>query len=158
GRREAKERGVPSPGKEDCVRYGLLRAARRNPLRAAPDEVPGLVRMALYEVPAGPDLDPATRELVGERALRAMWPHLAEPAAKFAPWFWGPKNPFAPQIAKKKTATGGALDLAVTRRGLLDEGWLAYKYVAGCVDAMLHLFRRLLPEPLNEAENRAYER
>jgi hypothetical protein len=41
---------------------------------------------------------------------------------------------------------------------LADEGWRAYREVGDCVHTMLSLFRHLLPEPLDEVENRVFER
>jgi hypothetical protein len=158
GRAEAQEQGVSRPSGMDCVRYGLLRAARRDPLRPQAGEVPGLIRMALYESPSGRKADPETTGRVIERALEAVRPHLADGTNAFDRWFRGAKNSFVDQIAKRQQAPGGKLMPAVVRQVLSDQGWLAYQHVADCVHTALYLFRRLHPVPLSEAEGRAFER
>jgi hypothetical protein len=160
GRKEALKQGVASPYGTDCVRFGLLRAARRNPLRETdPDKVAVLIRTALYEVPDTPAPDAQTQEEVVARVLDALEPHLAEgvTAAKFAKWYMGPHNSLVSQVAKKEGAPG-ALDRSVVRRVLFEQGWLAYWHMADCVDAMLHLFGRLLPETLSPLERRVFDR
>jgi hypothetical protein len=169
GRKEARERGVSKPSASDCVCYGLLRAARLNPLQPKTSDVPGLLRMALYDPPPplklkAKDLKSKAKEKAAvtaqviERVLEAVEPHLVDTSDHFLSWFQGPNNSFVAQIAKRVRAPGGALDRAVVCKVLSDEGWRAYQYVADCVHVALYRFRRLLPEPLNEVENRAFER
>jgi hypothetical protein len=160
GRKEALEQGVASPHGTDCVNFGLLRAARLNPLYVTdPDQVAVLVRMALYEMPDTPAPDAQTQEEVVARVLDALKRHLKKgvTAAQFAKWFMGPHNSLIGQVAKKG-APGGELDPSVVRRALFEQGWLAYRYMADCVQAMLHLFGRLLPEPLSASERRVFDR
>jgi hypothetical protein len=161
GRKEARRQGVARPDGSDCVRYGLLLAARRNPLRITdPDEVTGLVRLSLYEVPDTPAPDPQTRDEVVARVLDALKPHLAEGegADEFARWFMGPNNSLIGQVGRKKRSPGGALEPSVVRHALSDQGWVAYGHVADCVHTMLYLFRKLLPEALSAAEGRLFGR
>ena len=158
GRREAHGQGFAKPDRKQCVRYGFLRAARLNPLHIQPNEVPALMRMALYVSPEGETVDDKTVGQVVERALEAIESHLADEMDHFSRWLQGRKNSFIGQIAKRKLASGGALKRSVTRRVLFDQGWLAYQHVADCVHTTLYLFRRLLSSPLNDCENRAFER
>jgi hypothetical protein len=158
GWEEAREQGVQQPTEADCVHYGLVRAARMNPLRLRDEEVPSLIRMALYkaaELPAS--LDPAVLEVVVDRVLQAVNRHLGDKSAKFDLWFSGPHSSLVPQIANKKFAPGGVLDRNVVRRALLELGWDSYRYVADCVHTMMWVFQRLLPEPLTVAERRFFE-
>jgi hypothetical protein len=158
GRKAARAQGLLNPRGVDCVRNGLLVAARRNPLWLAPDQVPPLIKMALYD-PAGlPRPGPEAPAEIIRRALDAMESHMRDHQAAFDRWFWGRNNSFVKQLAQQKRAPGGAMDRALVRRALLEQGWLAYQQVADCVDAMLDHFRGLLPEPLNAFENRLFER
>jgi hypothetical protein len=149
---------VIRPSGSDCVRFGLLRAARLNPLYIQPDEVPALVRMALYDSPLGEKVDPTTANQVVQRAQEALELHLADETNDFDRWFNGSHNSFNGQIAKRKRAPGGKLKRDVVHKGLFEQGWRAYQYVADCVHTAFYLFRQLLPVPLNVLENRVFER
>jgi hypothetical protein len=161
GRKEAREQGVSKPSATDCVCYGLLCAARLNPLQLETSEVPDFVRMALYDPPPlklkAEEMAAVSAQVI-ERTLEAVEAHLADTNNDFTSWFQGPNNSFVAQIAKQVRAPGGALDRAVVHKVLSDQGWWAYQHMADCVHVALYLFRRLLPEPLNESENRAFER
>jgi hypothetical protein len=158
GREAAVAAGIQRPGEEDCVRYGLVAAARRNPLYLRPQEVLPLVRMALYEsVPVDEPLGQELLGLVLERTLAAVQGHLTEPANEFNAWFSGPKNSFVQQIARRKLLPGGVLDRDLVRRALLKLGWQAYSYVADCIHAMMWVFQHLLSEPLSATEAAWFE-
>jgi hypothetical protein len=153
--------GIDAPTEARCIEYGLLAAARRNPLHLKDEEVAPLVRMALYEsIPWDGDGDegtePALFRFVVQRALTAVQQpaHLSQPADAFMAWFAGPKNSFVRQVASRRLRPGGVLDRALVRRALQDLGWRAYAYVAGCLHAQLWLFERLFPEPLGAGEAR----
>ncbi len=168
GRKEALARGVGRASGTDCVRYRLLRAARRDPLWLSQDEVWQLVRMALYHPLGVPPRPHATEEerrareqTAGraiDRVLAAMEPHMADDTQGFHEWFWGRNNSLVKQVAQQRRAPGGELDRDVVRRALLDQGWQAYQYVASCLRVTLGLFRRLPPAPLTRGENRLFER
>src|SRR5262249_23928344 len=137
---EALEQGLPDPTEQDCVQYGLLRAARLDPLEVREEEVPGLIRQALYEsIPVdalpnsssnGRTHDP--RDAVIERSLEALERHLGD-KTKFDAWFSGPKNSFVRQVAQQKQAPGGQMERDLVRRVLQDLGWDAYRYVGDCL-------------------------
>ncbi|MHB1425249.1 MAG: hypothetical protein ACYC3I_18925 [Gemmataceae bacterium] len=158
GRKEAHQHGVLRPGGTDCVRYGLLRAARLNPLRIPPDEVAALFRMALFNSPGDKKIEPRLNEQVIERILNTLQPHLSDNPHEWKNWFQGPKNSLISQIAKQKRALGGELEPDIVKQVFSNQGWLAYQYVADCVHTALYCFRQLLRVPLNEIENRAFER
>lgn len=158
GREAAVAAGVQRPSEEDCVHYGFIAAARRNPLHLSQEEVLTLVRMALYEsIPLDEPLEPDLVDLVVERTLTALQGHLGDQAGDFNAWFSGPKNSFVQQIARRKLLPGGVLDRDQVRRALLELGWEAYNYVADCIHAMMRVFQQLLPEPLSATEASWFE-
>jgi hypothetical protein len=158
GGEEAREKGIARPTAADQVLHGLARAARRNPLYIGADEVPALIRMALYDTVEGTQPVPdATRNAVLERLLEALEGHRGDASGEFDPWFSGPKNSLVTQLAKKKCAAGGVLSRDTVRRALQDLGWQSYAYVADCVHVMMRVFQRLLPQPLTEAERPHFE-
>jgi hypothetical protein len=164
GRREARAAGKSNVSAVDCVKYGLLSAARRNPLWVQPKEVPGLVRGALYDtgdLPTLPKDTKAANDTIQEvvwRTLEAMRSHRRDSTGDFDRWFWGPNNTLAKQVGQRKKAPGGSLDPRLVRRVLLGQGWRAYAPVANCLHAMMFHFRHLLPTRLTEDENRLFER
>jgi hypothetical protein len=158
GRQEAEAHGKMNPREPDCIRYGLLRAAKRNPLRLDPRAAQDFIRAALYQPLECAPPDARTAEQVVGRTLAAMQPRMSDNSSDFDRWFWGPKNSLLRQIAKQKKSPGGAMDRATVRQVLVDQGWQGCDYVADCLHAMLHTFRRLLPTPLTERENQIFER
>jgi hypothetical protein len=167
GESEARAQGISNPTEEDCVGYGLVCAARLDPLEVPEDQVPALIRLALYEsipVEAFRNLSPddplvtKLREAVLDRSLVALERHLGDEAALFDGWLAGQKNSFVRQLAQQKKAFGGPLQRDVVRRVLQDLGWDAYPYMADCLHVMMWVFMQILPEPLNEAEKSRFER
>ncbi len=53
GREAARASGITRPATRQCIIYGLLAAARLNPLRITGKNLQLLVRMALYDLPSG---------------------------------------------------------------------------------------------------------
>jgi hypothetical protein len=166
GTEEARASGISAPKEADCVRHGLVRAARLNPLSIPEQDVLSLIRQALFEsIPtdspakdASGSAGQSAHEAVTERSLEAIHLHLDEPQDQFDRWFSGPKSSFVPQIAKQKRAAGGPLARELVQRLLLDLGWDAYKYVADCIHTMLWVFQGLIPEPLTGPEAQRFER
>jgi hypothetical protein len=167
GMAEAKVSGVSKPTEADCVHYGLVRAARLNPLDIPERDVRPLIRQALFEsillndesAKAGNGSSEAVaREAVIERSLGAVQRHLGDRQAEYDNWFAGPKSSFIHQIAQQKRASGGPLARELVRRILLDLGWQAYDYVGDCLHAMMRVFQRLVPEPLTELEGQRFAR
>jgi hypothetical protein len=167
GMEEAKASGISTPTEADCVHYGLIRAARLNPLSIPEESVGPLIRQALFEsvLPnespqrgaSGP-AEVSPREAVIERSLVAIHRHLSDGQTTFDRWFSGPKSSFAHQIAQQKQAPGGPLARDLVQRLLLDLGWDAYAYVADYIHTMLLVFQRLVPEPLSELEGQRFAR
>ncbi len=159
GEAEARRQGIYNPDESEQVRYGLLCAARRDPLPVEDaGEVEGLVRFALYEaVPEGDRTVPGVNELILGRLLLAVPPHLADSNEAFDGWLLGANNSLVAQLAKQKRAEGGPLERDVVRRALQDLGWEAYRYVADCVHTMLHVFRRLVVPALTERERGLFD-
>jgi hypothetical protein len=164
GRQEARRQGHAHPRERDWVRYGLLVAARQNPLHLQPGEsCVGLVRQSLFDSVDWPALSAAARspkeqyeewrQEVVSRAVQAIQRHLAESSVDFDRWFLGPNNSFVSQIAKQK-AGGEPHDRQVVRRVLQELGSTSYAYVADAIEAMLVVFRSALPLQLEEEERR----
>src|SRR5262249_31409844 len=143
---------------EDRVKYGLLSAARRNPLQANSEGVPGLVRGALYDTGDSPVVSKATIREVYCRTLEALQKHQHDSTTDFDRWFWGRHNTLLKQIGQQKKAPCGSLGQEQVRRALLELGWRAYWPVAACLHAMMFHFRHLLLPRLTADENRLFER
>ena len=158
GRQAAREAGVEKPIENECVRFGLVAAARLNPLTIPANPTLELVRQALFnDIPADDPIEPEVVDVVVERALAAVHQHLTEPADAFDRWFSGRTNSFVGQIARRRLLPGGQLDQTAVRRALHDLGWQAYRYMADCIHAIMGAFEKMIPEPLTAAERTFFE-
>jgi hypothetical protein len=117
-----------------------------------------LLRLAGIDWPSRPAAGQASArqqdrwtQQVLTRALSAIEKHLLDPSARFDAWFQGSHNSFVAQIAKKK-GEDGPLDRSLVRRVLQEIGWVAHRYVADAIEAMMVAFRSALPEPLDPEE------
>jgi len=166
GRDAASEAGHVNPTSDRAITFGLYEAARRNPLDVAPEEVPRLIRCALFQLDdtdgdlprkEGGELDDDLIDEVTRRLLVAIQKHLGDTQEAFDRWFLASSNSVIRQVAKQKKAPGGELSHGVVRRIVLELGWRAYGYVGQCVHAMMRTIANALPEPLDETEKRLYE-
>jgi hypothetical protein len=167
GREEALKNGIDKPSSSDLLHYGLFRAAKHNPLEVADNEVPGLLRQALYDIvmlpgyegcrPKSPCYDEATRKAVVERIWQALRRHLEDPPEQFNKWFLGPNNSFVAQIAKIKRAPRGKIGPEIVRQILLDLGWEAHQRVGACVDVAMETVFRSIKPPLIGQEKEFYQ-
>jgi hypothetical protein len=138
------------------MRHGILIVA--NQYVMLDEEVANLVRSALFD--SGPEagpIDDEFRQIVYERVCDALEPHMGDTTAEFDNWFLGRKSSFFKQIAKRKTATGGPLDMKRVRQAMLEFGWDAYQYVAGCLSMQMQAVAEALPVRLNQEERNAFE-
>lgn len=158
GAEAARLAGLARPNAGQRIRYGLLEAAKRDPLTVPAAKVPQLVRSALFHVsPSTGDLDPGLVDAVAERILEALDTHLEDDAENFDKWFQGRHNSLVHQVAKKKHGRGGQLDEEDVREAILELGWRAYRYVGDCVNAQMRTVENAMPEPLRGAERELYE-
>jgi hypothetical protein len=157
GAEAARSAGYVRPTTAHCIHYGLIQAARRNPLPIAEDRVPSLVRSALFNVDPAERLDPDLLEVVTERVLVALHRHLEDATDHFNKWFLGPKSNLVQQIAKQRRARGGPLGQGDVRQALLHLGWQAYTYASNCIHAQMRTFQNALPERLTDREQLLFE-
>jgi hypothetical protein len=157
GEAQARQAGYPRPTIAQAIHRGLVEAARRNPLPASDDQVPGLVRAALFDVDWAEEPDPSLVEIVTERLLAALHPHLKDTTQDFEKWFLGPKNSLVHQLAKQRQSPGGVLVEDEVRRVLLHLGWQAYEFAANCLHAQMRTFPNAMPKPLNKRERLYFE-
>jgi hypothetical protein len=157
GEAQARQAGYPQPTIAQAIHHALIEAARRNPLPAPEEKVRALVRSALFDVDWAEGPDPALVELVTERLLTALRPHLTDATHDFEKWFLGPKNSLVHQLARQRRSPGGVLEEDEVRRVLLHLGWQAYEFAGNCVHAQMRTFQNALPGPLSERERLYFE-
>ena len=158
GREAAVVAGYQNPTSKHAIHFGLFEAARLNPLHIAHDEVPALVRLALFDIDS-PEANPSANvlETVTERLFDAIYRNLGKDTAQFDRWFLGPSNSLVKQIAQQKSDPGGKLDRQEVRSALLHLGWKAYEYVGQCLHAFMRTVKNSIPDPLTEEERHIYE-
>jgi hypothetical protein len=160
GRRAAQETGgCRNPISKQAIAFGLLEAAKLNPLEVRDEEVMPLVRMALFDIDSseGAPLEELV-EIVAERLLEAIDRHLDDFQEAFDQWFSGSSNSLVKQIAQQKSKRGGELPREDVRQALLHLGWRAYGYVGQCVHTLMRTIKNAMPDPLNDEEKRLFER
>jgi hypothetical protein len=158
GRACAKQAGVNGPNTETCIRFGLLEAARQDPLSIDdPDECRKIVRLGLFDL--GPDSEQLTEtaiERVQGRLLGALHDHLEDDADTFNHWFFEEFNSVVGGIAKQK-GTDGPIKRSIVRQAILETVFRAYPYVGQCVNVQMRDFLQCLPEPLNASEHAVFD-
>jgi hypothetical protein len=156
--RLALDAGISRPTDRQCLEYGLHAAAQLSPLALPDAEVPHLIRQALFHLdPAATGADPEIKKMFFERFCAAFEDHLKDSTEQFNNWFWGPKNSFLKQLAKQRRARGEERTDEEIRGALLELGWAAYEYVAGCLSCQMQAFANALPQPLAPAERQIFE-
>lgn len=158
GRQAAQEAGYRNPASKHAIAFELFEAAKLNPLEVDVDEVPALVRTALFDIDCS-NHAPSEEfiEIVTERLLEAIHRHLVDPREAFDKWFCEPSNSVVKQIAQQKRKRGGKLQRDEVRQALLHLGWRAYEYVGQCVHALMRTIKNSMPDPLNDEEKRRFE-
>lgn len=155
GREAAREAGYVNPVSEQAISFGLYEAARRNPLEVPAEQVPTLVRLALFDVDDH-SVSSELLEQVKERLVVALQEHLGDSRDDFHNWLFGSHSSLIKQIAQQKKQPGGRLDQADVRRAILHLGWQAYGYVGRCVHTLMQTVKNALPD-LHEHERRLFE-
>jgi hypothetical protein len=158
GREAARAFGIERPTERDLIAWGLAEFASRDPLRVDKGRVPGLVRAALFGRACGTkEMPEGVRDLVLKRFWRAVGPVLKDTRpGKFDEWFLGRGSNLLSLLSRPTRDDPTPIDRKAVRQALLDLGWEAYPYVANAIDAMMRLFRGLLPVPLTGAERACY--
>lgn len=158
GRRAAEEAGYSNPVSRHAIPFGLLEAAKLNPSEVPAEDVPALVRTALFNIDGSSHV-PSEEiiQIVTERLLEAIDRHLVEPQEKFDEWFCGASNSIVKQIAQQRRKPGGQLEREEVRQALLHLGWRAYEYVGQCVHALMRTIKNSIPNRLNDEEKRLFE-
>lgn len=157
GEELARVCGYERPSMRQTIEYGLFAAAKSDPLLIEnKEQIEGLLRIALYNERTTCDCDLETRDWIEGEILEAINAHLGDTQEEYNEWFWGSKNSFLKQIARKKCPYGKVTN-SMVRKVLLDLGWQAYTYVADCIHAQIRYFRNALLNPLKEQERQIFE-
>ncbi len=157
GQEAAQPAGLVRPTKSARISWGLFAAAQLNPLVIPQDQVPGLIRLALFER-GTPDLEPVAREQIEHRVTAAVHQHLDVASnEEFMNWLGGARSSFVKQIAKQKRSPGGVIPVATVRDVLLDLGWQAWQSMADCFHTQAWVFRQMIAPGLTPSEQRRFD-
>ena len=143
GAEAARKAKISHSSASQKIHYALAEVAKLDPKPLKPDDAVRVLRSVLFDLDTDwKPLAPETREIVEERVLTAIWPHLGDETAVFNDWFWGRHNSFIKQIAQQKKSRGGELDPQDVEWYLLQRGWDGYEYVVGVTLAIIVLSPR----------------
>ncbi|REJ92494.1 MAG: hypothetical protein DWQ35_12075 [Planctomycetota bacterium] len=157
GREAATEDGWQNPASSVAIPYGLLEAARRNPLHARDHEIDGLIRDALFDLSEfSSDPDPELVDIVCERLLVAMHNHRDDDEETFNRWLCGSGKSVIKQIVQQKRARGGQLNRHDVIHAVLHLGWQSYQYMSGCLQAMMRCIKHAIPAEMSTYEQDLY--
>lgn len=159
GRAAADDAGVSNPSDDQIIQFGLLAAARRQPIdvdQLSPGEASGLIRMAIFDYgPSAKSVEDGLTDEVISRLLEAIEKHKDDSTGDFHEWLFEKVDNLVHQVAKRKVRSGkiGRLDV---RQVLIETVFKAFRYVGDCVDIQVKAFVRAFEHPLNAAEQAAY--
>jgi hypothetical protein len=158
GRRAAVEVGVTKPSDAETIAYGLLEAAKLNPVCLPDAEVETLVRMSLYDFSrSGSKVSAEETEQVWQRLHDWIRNHLYDEREQFKKTFFGKGSNLVRAIANQARAEGGKLSRPVVKRALHDLGWRGYRLVGECLETFARAFSRALPKPLSDREHAYFQ-
>jgi hypothetical protein len=158
GRNAAHDDGIPAPTDEACMRYGLYEVARTSAENRPDEEIPRLIRRALFKVETSEydrRLSPEILEYAYERFCMFAEDHLDDSTEEFNNWFF--RNEMLAEMAKKTRAPGGRFDPKILKAALLYWGWTAHEYVAQSLGLQMIAFRNSLKIPLDERERQVFD-
>lgn len=139
---------------QDLIRLGLWQDAQNNPIRSSSiseKEAFTLVRLGLFDLPSGTDVTAEQKDLVIEHFLDAVKKHDKLKSLPFRKWFFGNHNNILRGISKR-AAVRNSMDQETVRAALLELTIDAHRYVASCVDSIMHMFLLAMPVPLSPEE------
>jgi hypothetical protein len=157
GRDAARGAGITRPTTSECIHHGLAAHARSDTARLAVEQVPGLIRAALFESDAAAgSVGPGVQERVAERFSLAFHGHLGDETEEFNRWFLGRNSSIITQLCRAKDGRGGDLRRDLVGGAMLQLGWEAHRYVGDCISLMMQAVARSLPDPLDDREDRIF--
>ena len=158
GREAAREAHYRNPTSKSAIKFGLYEMAKREPLKAELERIPGLVESAVFDVESLGE--PPSDELVTQvisRLSKAVAAHESDTTDDFYKWFSGPNNSLVKQVAQQKNQPGGKLSREDVRRTLLHLGIEAFRFLGPCIHALMRTIKNSIPQPLNEKEKLLFE-
>jgi hypothetical protein len=153
GLHEAQADGIKDPSPAEIVRYGLLVAAKRNPLYLNQKEAAQFTRLALFALPDSSKPSPRQLAYVADRACQSLQKHLNDSNEEFGCWIKDDKSDLIRSISKSPSCRWSRSQV---RRALLELGWRALQSMGKCIDLQMRSFRDVFPQPLTPQENRFY--
>lgn len=154
GRQAAIDVGITDPTPKEIRRYGLINAARSNPIEISDEESRSITRLTLFAI--GETTEKLSMEqlrYVADHVQRSMMYHIDDSDEDFEKWIVDPSGELAHAISKRRDCE---LSRTQVRQALLELGWLAMQMLSKCADTQMRAFRDALLKPLNETENFFY--
>jgi hypothetical protein len=152
GQDAARAMGIEDPTPQQVLSFGLMEAAKRNPLYLdSVDESAAVVRMALFALPES--TDEVTHEqlsYVATHVRSSLHGHLDDSNEQFDKWIKDPDSNLLHRISKRQDCL---IPRDQVKRALLELGWRSLQMIGRCVDVQMQAFRDAFTDPLSKREN-----
>ena len=149
GRAAAKSAGYVQPTPEEVMAFGLWEVTRHQPpMHVSPELLPGMIRRALFADCESDGVDSGILAEIRSCAVAILREHDRDSTDEFDRRVLGPHNSFVKQVHARVKRRYSTVRRSIVRQGLLDLGWLAYRHVADCLDAVMGAIEHQLAETL----------
>jgi hypothetical protein len=152
GLRAAEIAGLSDPTARQVLSYGLLEAAKLNPMHVRTVEhASSLMRMTLFALADSSDTV-STEQLkyVAVHVRKSLQRRLDDTDEQFKSWLKDPDSNLLHQIAKRRDCP---MSRPQVKRALLELGWRTLVMLGECIDMQMRTFRDAIPDALNEVED-----
>ncbi len=155
----AQARGWRDLPRHKLIRLGLWKLASEDPLKLTADQVPGVVRRALFrsEVPDR-DVEAVLEHVLVERFIAAIEEHQHLSETGFREWFCDAVSHGFKHLAAQKKARGGPLPPEQAKQVVLALLWRSHRYVGECFHAQMRVIQKCIRPRLTDDEATLFER
>ncbi len=155
GKHAAHDAGIDNPTPRQVLSYGLLEAAKLNPLYLDTlDESATVIRMALFALSESTD-EVTEKQLsyVATHVRSSLRDHLDDSDEQFKKWIADPDSNLLHRIEKRPDCR---MSRDQVKHALLELGWTSMRMLGQCIDVQMTAFRDAIPVALTAREDFYY--
>ncbi len=161
GNQEAFQHGVEEPTTAHKIEFSLARAAKlESRISLDEEQAAKLVKNALFDVDDITELPTGeTAQQLEELILHHLFSQITgdKNQPEFDNWFAGGRSVLVKELARQLKDHDESDATGLITAALVQYGWYASQYLAGCIQAVMHDVSKCLPQPLTADEKDAFE-